>query len=123
MRQSFGLTAFQLKLIAVVAMTLDHVGAYCGDISWIAPYASPLRVIGRIAMPVFLFLFVQSLRHTHSRPRLLLRLYLAGLLVELWDAASSFWEISSATGKPAISSPPSSMWRFWWSCWSSCGAG
>ena len=83
MRQSFGLTAFQLKLIAVVAMTLDHVGAYCGDISWIAPYASPLRVIGRIAMPVFLFLFVQSLRHTHSRPRLLLRLYLAGLLVEL----------------------------------------
>ena len=91
MRQSFGLTAFQLKLIAVVAMTLDHVGAYCGDISWIAPYASPLRVIGRIAMPVFLFLFVQSLRHTHSRPRLLLRLYLAGLLVELWDVAGVFF--------------------------------
>lgn len=91
MTRKFGFTAFQLKVIAVVVMTLDHVGAYCDEIPWVAPYVSPLRIAGRIAMPVFLFLFVQSLHYTHSRPKMLLRLYLAGLLVELWDVAGVFF--------------------------------
>lgn len=91
MERRWGLTAFQLKVIALAAMTIDHVGAYCPDIPWVAPWVTPLRIVGRIAMPIFLFLFVQSLRHTRSRRKLIGRLYLTGLLVELWDLARVFF--------------------------------
>lgn len=91
MERTWGLTAFQLKVLALGIMTIDHVGAYCLDLPWVAPYEIPLRIVGRIAMPIFLFLFVQSLRYTHSRRRLMVRLYLAGLVVELWDLARVFF--------------------------------
>lgn len=69
-----------LKWIAAAAMTLDHIGACCGAIPFVAPWVTLLRTVGRIAAPLFLFCFIESLRHTRSRPKLLLRLYLANLV-------------------------------------------
>lgn len=85
-----GLTAFQIKVIALVSMTLDHIGAFAFNIPVVARYEGLLRTIGRLAAPLFLFLLVQSIRHTRSKPRFVLRLYLAGMGVELFVTAMNF---------------------------------
>lgn len=86
-KQIKGLTAFQIKVIALVFMTLDHIAAFAFEIPIVDRYAGYLRMIGRLAAPLFLFLLVQSIRHTRSKPKFLLRLYLAGMCVELFVTA------------------------------------
>jgi len=76
---SNGLSAAALKWIAAAAMTLDHIGLWC-DALGCSRLALPLRIIGRLAAPIFLFLLSESLRHTRSRPKLLLRLWLGAVL-------------------------------------------
>lgn len=85
-----GLSAWQIKIIAVIAMTIDHLGAYGFEIPVFDTYYSELRLIGRIAMPLFLFLLTESVRHTRSRPRFLLRLYLAAVGTGLFVAVTNF---------------------------------
>ena len=76
---SNGLSAAALKWIAAVAMTLDHIGLWCDALGF-SRLALPLRIIGRISAPIFLFLLTESLRHTRSRERLALRLWLGAVL-------------------------------------------
>ena len=90
MGRGSGLTAFQLKVIALICMTLDHLAAFGFEIPGVARFEDPLRTIGRIAAPLFLFLLVQSVRHTRSKPKLVLRLYLAGMCVGLFDTGINF---------------------------------
>ena len=86
-----GLNAFQLKLIALVCMTLDHLAAFGFEIPVFSAYYTPLRTVGRIAAPLFLFLLVQSARHTRDRKKFLLRLYLAGAGTGLFTTATNFF--------------------------------
>ncbi len=86
-----GLTAAQIKWIALILMTVDHLGAFGFEIPAIGRYYTRLRAVGRLAMPLFLFLLVQSIRHTRSKPRFLLRLYVAGMCTELFVAATNFF--------------------------------
>ena len=74
-----GLNAFQIKIIACFCMTIDHIGAFGNQ------YYAILRIIGRAAAPLFLFILVQSIRYTKNRTNLLKRLYFAGVLVGLAD--------------------------------------
>ena len=85
-----GLTAFQIKVIALVIMTLDHIGAFAFEIPIVAQYEGYLRRIGRLAAPLFLFLLVQSIRHTRNKPKFILWLYLAGMCVELFVTVMNF---------------------------------
>ncbi|MBQ7223064.1 MAG: hypothetical protein IJS38_00655 [Erysipelotrichaceae bacterium] len=62
------LSGFQLKLIACLAMTVDHVGAF------LYPGATWLRAIGRLAFPIFVYLCNESYLHTSSRHRYVLRM-------------------------------------------------
>lgn len=71
------MTGFQLKLLAMLAMTADHIGAV------FFPEIPLLRWIGRLAMPVLCFFIGEGLRHTHSPRRYLLRLTGFALLSEL----------------------------------------
>ena len=66
-----------LKLIAMVSMVFDHVGDnfFPGQV-W-------MRVIGRIAMPLFAFCIAEGFIHTHDRRRYLLRMGLFALLSEV----------------------------------------
>jgi hypothetical protein len=86
-----GLTAFQIKIIALVCMTIDHIAAYGYEIPIVSRYATYFRAVGRIAAPLFLFILVQSIRHTRSKPKFVLRLYIAGMCVELFDTAMNFF--------------------------------
>ena len=71
------MTGFQLKLLAMLAMTADHIGAV------FFPEIPLLRWIGRLAMPVLSFFIGEGLRHTRSPRRYLLRLTGFALLSEL----------------------------------------
>ena len=71
------MTGFQLKLLAILAMTADHIGAV------FFPEIPLLRWIGRLAMPVLSFFIGEGLRHTRSPRRYLLRLTWFALLSEL----------------------------------------
>ena len=59
------LTGNQLKFIALITMTLDHIGAY------LLPQYLILRIIGRIAMPVFAFKIAEGCRYTKNRKKYL----------------------------------------------------
>lgn len=71
------MTGFQLKMLAMLAMTADHIGAV------FFPEIPLLRWIGRLAMPVLCFFIGEGLRHTRSPRRYLLRLTGFALLSEL----------------------------------------
>ena len=86
-KRTKGLTAFQIKVIALVVMTMDHIAAFGFEIPIVSRYSGYLRMIGRLAAPLFLFLLVQSIHHTRSKQKFLLRLYIAGLCVGLFITA------------------------------------
>lgn len=54
-----GLTNNQLKLIAMVTMTLDHIGVYM-------PQYPVLRIIGRLAFPIFAYMIAEGCSHTRD---------------------------------------------------------
>ncbi len=71
-----GLTGNQLKILAMITMTCDHVGLY------LLPQFPVLRILGRLAMPIYAYMIAQGCRHTHDRRRYLLRLLGLGLLCQ-----------------------------------------
>ena len=62
-RRTLGLSGNALKIIAAVTMTVDHVGLM------FFPTVMYLRYIGRIALPIFMFMIAEGCRHTRSRLR------------------------------------------------------
>ena len=84
--------AFQIKIIALITMTLDHIGAY-QTFTFSREINDGLRVVGRIAAPLFLFMVVEGLRYTRSKPKYILRLYIAGIVIEMINRI-----LSKATG-------------------------
>lgn len=74
------MSALTLRIIACVSMLLDHIGyLLAGRCAFLAP----LRWIGRIAFPLYVFLIVNGFRHTHSRPRYALRLAAFAVLSQI----------------------------------------
>ena len=69
------LSNFVIKLIAIITMTIDHIGVVMqmviGNNYDIAHY---FRIIGRIAMPLFVFMIVEGVLHTKNFRRYMLRL-------------------------------------------------
>ena len=97
--KSAGITGSTLKIIAIISMLIDHIGA-----SLVEPYvirAIPaggtlfdasqnilipylvLRLIGRIAFPIFCFLIVEGFLHTHNLKNYMVRLFLFALISEV----------------------------------------
>lgn len=71
-----GLTASTLKLIACVSMVIDHVGAY------ILTDVEILRVLGRLAFPIFAFFIAEGCRYTRRPLRRFLMVFGLGLVCE-----------------------------------------
>ena len=68
---------FQLKIIAMIAMFLDHIAYFFPDL----PMSLPLHWIGRIAAPIFIFGVVNGVKYTSSKRMYILRLYLASIVM------------------------------------------
>ena len=60
-KSAWGLSGNQLKLIALIAMTLDHIGAY------LLPQHQILRIIGRLALPMYAFLIAEGCHYTRNK--------------------------------------------------------
>lgn len=55
-----------LKLLAMVFMTVDHIGYI------LFPRVLWLRIVGRLAMPIFAYMIAEGCRHTKNRRKYLL---------------------------------------------------
>lgn len=66
-----------LKLLAMISMIFDHVGDN------FFPGQTWMRIIGRIAMPVFAFCLAEGFAHTRSRGKYLMRMGLFALISEV----------------------------------------
>lgn len=66
-----GMNSNQLKIVALLAMTCDHVGKQ------LLPQIEILQVFGRLAFPIFAYMIAEGCVHTKSKKRYLLTM--AGL--------------------------------------------
>lgn len=97
-RKFTGISGSTLKLIAIVSMFIDHIGAAVLENglldSTLAPAGAALRsqlisldrilrAIGRPAFPIFCFLLVEGFLHTRDAKKYALRLFLFALISEI----------------------------------------
>ena len=104
-----GLSGSTLKLIAIIAMVIDHIGAallgrflmsygYLDAVmsgsqeeiaTWISGHSTlylaywVIRMIGRVAFPIFCFLLVEGFQRTRHMKKYVLRLGLFAILSEI----------------------------------------
>ncbi len=71
------MSSFALKLVACITMFVDHLGLALFDNNRL------MRIIGRIAMPIFAFQVGVGFKHTHSKPKYILRMLLCGIVSEI----------------------------------------
>lgn len=91
-RRRCGFSGTALKLFACVTMLLDHIGASCIEARYgtaancpagLLKFDLTLRLIGRLAFPIFCFLLVEGFLHTHDVKKYIRRLLLFGLVSEI----------------------------------------
>ncbi|MGN0342301.1 MAG: TraX family protein [Roseburia sp.] len=98
-KRKIGISGSTLKMIAVITMLIDHVGAgvlgrYLTMYSWNATLGADvydtlwiiynvMRGIGRIAFPIYCFLLVEGFTHTKSVGRYSLRLLVFAFVSEV----------------------------------------
>lgn len=76
-KEIFGINGFALKCIAMVCMLIDHTGAV------LFPQYMILRVIGRLAFPIYCFLLVEGAMHTSNIRKYEMRLFGFALISEI----------------------------------------
>lgn len=93
------MTAFLLKIIAVITMTIDHVGHI------LFPDILFLRMIGRLAFPIFAFFVAEGAFRTKNLNRYTLRMFLFAVVTGL---PADF----ALNGRLTIFSTSNVMWTF-----------
>ncbi len=74
--KTFGFTGNQLKIFALICMTLDHAGIL------LFPDCEALRYIGRLSMPIFAWMIAEGCRYTKSKLRYLLTMASVALICQ-----------------------------------------
>lgn len=71
------LSSATIQLIAIISMTIDHVGLFLlGDFV-------PFRIVGRLAFPLFALMLVEGFKYTSSRQKYFLRIVVAAFVAVL----------------------------------------
>ena len=86
------LSAFWLKIIAMVTMIFDHIGAIIlfhysinEPSSFLASLYEPFRIIGRFSFIILAFLVVDGVKHTSNKIKYLSRLIILSLVMTLGE--------------------------------------
>ncbi len=74
------MTNFNLKLIAIITMLIDHSAAVLLQNE---SYYMMLRTVGRLAFPIFIFLMAEGLNRSKSIEKLIVRLGAFALISEI----------------------------------------
>lgn len=70
------MSSFVLKLIAAAAMLIDHAGLL------LFPQWEFMRIIGRLAFPIYAYCIAEGFRYTRDRRRYFLRIFILGLVCQ-----------------------------------------
>jgi len=73
------MTGFSLKMLALITMIIDHIGATFSSVAG----TRSLRIIGRLAFPIYAFLISEGCRHTRNFKKYLLRLFIFAFISEI----------------------------------------
>ncbi len=76
-----GFTGNQLKIFAIIAMTIDHVTSVIlpgYDRTW---WIVVLHIVGRLAAPIMWFMIVEGYRHTRDLKKYITRLSMPSVLM------------------------------------------
>lgn len=71
------LSSNALKLIAALTMLIDHIGVI------LLPNVPILRVIGRIAFPIYAFMIAEGCAYTKNKLRYFLSVFLLGAVCQI----------------------------------------
>ena len=82
------LSSNALKLIALLSMTVDHIGLL------LFPRLRIARILGRIAFPIFAYMIAEGCRHTSRRARYLGTVFLLGAAMQVlfWYTRHSLYQ-------------------------------
>lgn len=90
-----GLNGFQIKLLALVLMVLDHIH-YFFSFTGMVPTA--LSMLGRLSAPLFLFIVVEGYSHTRSRKKYFLRCWAIGAAMGAVNYAIAVFGLARGDG-------------------------
>lgn len=88
------MSSYQIKLIAVICMAVDHVGLF------FYPDILILRVIGRLSFPLFAWLIVNGIEYSKDKKAYFIRLFVFALLSQIpyilafGEINPSFWQLN-----------------------------
>ena len=74
---NFGLSGNVLKILGAIFMVIDHVGLM------FFPYVKVLRIIGRLAYPIFAFMIAEGCYYTKNKVRYFLNIFILGAVCQL----------------------------------------
>ncbi len=89
------MTVFSIKIIAVICMVIDHIGVI------FFPHVLWLRMIGRIAFPLFAWLIANGAQHTANIKRYFILLLIVALVAQIpyilaiREVYPSFWDLNA----------------------------
>ena len=71
------LSGNQLKILALIAMTLDHIGKL------LLPDCIILQIIGRLSFPIFAYMIAEGCKYTRNRWKYLRNMLVVGLICQI----------------------------------------
>lgn len=85
-----GFDSFQLKIIALLCMTFDHIAYF---LSGILPIPNWFHLIGRISAPIFIFIVANGFQYTKNRVLYMRRLYIWSVFMSVGNfIANQYFE-------------------------------
>ena len=102
------MTGNQLKILALAAMTIDHIGVV------LLPHVLWLRIVGRLALPVFAYMIAEGCFYTRNKARYLGGIVALGALCQAvyWFAEGSMEQSILTTFALSIITVYALQW--WW---------
>lgn len=106
------LTGNQLKIIAMAAMTVDHLTSVLFPNYPTAWWVILLHIIGRLAAPIFWFFIAEGYHHTHNLKKYALRLFIFAVISHF--AYNFAFGIPFIPFRRTIFNQTSVIWSLFW---------